>query len=390
MKIKYLCLGLIILSTWHCGGKQAAIDKVVENGVEVVLNHAQPYRLKGGISDLSLQDLFKIDTENDVIAASGVTDIFRFDVDGDGNVFILVPPKGPGNVVYKFSGDGKFVGSFGRMGQGPNELEYPSDLLVTPQGPIWILESPKNKVHVFDRDGKALEDLNPSKFEDIVPLLNNDYLISQLDIGDGKAKYFSLNLGLFDSNFKLIKELDRFGKAPNNQIYKNIPEKYVDGIRWIFLGKTSNDRVYIGNSERGYEILVFTLDGGLVRKIRKEYSRVPVSEEYKKKILKSYADFMPDYAEKIFFPDYWHPFKSFFIDEQDRLFVLTHELGANQGEFLFDIFNKDGVFVARRSINVYSDGNGVTFARIKGDRMYLVQEKPSGFKQMAVYRMLWK
>ena len=37
-----------------------------------------------------------------------------------------------------------------------------------------------------------------------------------------------------------------------------------------------------------------------------------------------------------------------------------------------------------------TNGRRQMLARIRGDRLYAVQEKPSGFKRLAVYRMIWK
>ncbi|MCX6560694.1 MAG: hypothetical protein NTZ26_09270 [Candidatus Aminicenantes bacterium] len=339
--------------------------------------------------NLSLQEIFRIDTEDDAVAASGLTDIYRFDADADGRIYILAPPDRQGNLVRRFSAEGKFIGSFGRVGQGPGESEYPNDLRAASGGRIWILESPKNKVHAFTPEGKFAEDISPFGFETILPLASGGCLATRLDAGNPQAKYFALSLGLYDSNFKLVKELDRFEKAPNSRVLEKIPEKYINGIKWIFLGQASSDRIYVGNSERGYEILVFDFGGRLIRKIRKEFAPVPVSDEYRLKFLKPYEEGMPAYAKKVYFPDSWHPFQAFFPDDHGRLWVMTYELGASPNEFIFDVFDQTGVFVARRSLNVRAEGVGMVQALIRGDRLYLVQEKPGGFKQLQVLRMIW-
>ena len=122
MRFRVLGICLAVLGTFHCAGQPDRIDKLTENGVEVVLNHETPYRLKDEPSKLTLENIRTIDTENDAIAASGVTDIYLFDVDRGGNIYIVVPPTGPRDCVYKFSPEGKLVTTFGRLGQGPNEL----------------------------------------------------------------------------------------------------------------------------------------------------------------------------------------------------------------------------------------------------------------------------
>jgi hypothetical protein len=117
---------------------------------------------------------------------------------------------------------------------------------------------------------------------------------------------------------------------------------------------------------------------------------VPVSEDYKKKTLKMYKDMMSDYAAKIFFPENWHPFQSFLADDEGRLLVMTYEPGVVPGEFIFDIFDQDGVFTSRLNLSVVAPSYDRISAWIRGNRLYAVQEKPSGFKRLAVYRMIWR
>lgn len=381
---------LAALLCLSCGDGRRGVDRTVENGVEVVLNRTRPAPLRGKPSNLTLEKVFALDTEDDATAAAGVTDIGMFDVDKAGNILVLVPPSGPRDCVLKLSPQGKLLSSFGRIGQGPNEMEYPNEVLANDNGEIWVFESPKNKIHVFDGEGKPLADTSPVKFETLVPLANGNHLVTRLDAGDPTQKYLAMAIELYGPGFRLVKELDRFGKVANRTIYEKVPEPYVSGIGFVFQGKASRDRIYVGNSDRGYEISVFDVEGRFVRKIRKEYAPVPVSDEHRKKYLKDYLEYMPDFARKIYFPENWHPFHAFFPDEEGRLWVMTYEPGDRPGEYIYDIFDKDGVFVARTGLNALHGGNGSLLARVRGNLLYAVEEKPSGFKRLNVFRMIWR
>jgi len=381
---------LTALLCFGCGGGGNGVQRTFENGVEVVLNPVNSVQLKRKPLVLTLERVFSLDTEDDATATLGVTDIVDFDVDRAGNILVLVPPTGPRDCVYKLSPDGNLLSSFARIGQGPNEVEYPGEVLANDDGQIWVLESPKNLVNVFDGEGKPLGERSPVKFESIMPLANGHYLVTRLDAADLTMKYLPMMIELYDPAFRLLKELDRSTGYANRTIYEKVPEPYVSGTGFAFQGKASRDRIYIGNSERDYEIRVFDLEGQLIRKIRKEYTPVPVTDDYKEKSLKDYLEYMPDYAKKIYFPGNWHPFHAFFPDEEGRLFVMTYEPGERPGEFVYDIFNKDGVLVAHTSLAAVHGGNGFLLARIRGGRLYAVEEKESGFKRLNVYRLTWR
>ena len=311
-------------------------------------------------------------------------------MDAEGNIYILRPPTSPGDLVFKFSVDGNLLTSFAPMGQGPYEAEYPNGILTVGKDRIWILEQPKRRYLVFDLDGKGIAQKELDRnYGDLALLKNGKFLVSRIYQEDMEAKYFPIIISLYDADFQKIRELDRFEKYWNRFIAPTLQEKIVCGTELIFLGKPQDERIYIGNSERGYEILVFDLDGRLFRKIRKDYFPVPVSQDYKDQYLENF-NFMPEYAVKIYFPHHWHPFHSFFLDDEGRLYVMTYEPGINPGEYMFDIFNEDGVFIARMSLRVHHWGWGHLNARARGNKLYVVQEKESGYKRLVVFRMKWE
>ena len=84
---KSIYLFLLLCLLIFCGQKQDEVEIIIEDGVEVVLNHLEPYKIKGETGNLVLKEQFTIDTEKDEIAAIGLSDISGFDVDSDGNIY---------------------------------------------------------------------------------------------------------------------------------------------------------------------------------------------------------------------------------------------------------------------------------------------------------------
>ena len=142
----------------------------------------------------------------------------------------------------------------------------------------------------------------------------------------------------------------------------------------------------MANEDKGNEIGVYDFEGRLIRIIRKDYRKIPFSESDKEKILKSSSEFMRKIA---YFPEFHPPFQSLVAGEDGTLLVQTFEPGQNQGEFMFDIFDKEGVFIGRKSLNVYVWENHL-WACMKGQKLYCLREKDSGYKELIVYNMNWE
>ena len=70
--MKKLCiimlLALILCFMVGCQDKAANVERFMEDGVEVIVNHLEPYKIRGEPSTLFLEETFTIDTERQDIA----------------------------------------------------------------------------------------------------------------------------------------------------------------------------------------------------------------------------------------------------------------------------------------------------------------------------------
>ncbi len=380
MMRKILCLILCLAFFLTCGPKQNKVEKIVEDGVEVVINHLEPYKIEGIQTTLALEQEITIDTENDEIAETGLVDIEAFDVDEEGNLYFIRWTSNE-NFVYKFNNRGGFMKSFVRRGQGPGEIEWGGSVKFIGDNELMIRDPGKTKFSIYNTEGKFLRDeLQKSHIYVNKIFSNGKYLVSWQDNSMSLENYIN-HLGLCESDFENIKEIYTYS-FPNVMVAKKV---YAPGNFWIT--GTSKDHIFIGEGKLGYNILVFNLEGNMIRKIRKEYARVELSEEYKRNFFerRKKSPILEKYELLKHFP----PFQFFFTDEEDRIFVMTYEKGATSNEWIFDIFTPEGVFFGRVPIKSRIDSREIAI-RAKHTRIYSTSEKESGYKELVVYKMRWE
>lgn len=376
-KSVFTLLGICLLVA--CGGGELKVDKVVEDGVEVVLNHLEPYKIQGQPSTLSLEKVLTIDLERADLEEAGLGSGGEWDVDDDGNIFI-VGFKNRENYIYRFDRAGLFTGSFGRRGQGPGELQWPFLSGVSGNGEIALTDY-LQKFIVYDLDGKVRREVKLRRPMFHVDVLGNGNTLAFMPRPElATANAYVDALILCDSEFTDLKILDRYEATLDNS--KQVP---------YFMWRVTGDRIIIANQARGYELWIYNLDGNLVRKVRKEYRPVRVTEEIKEAILG------PDYRrsgvpQDQYFPNPLPPLNQFFADDQGRIFVMTYETGAHPGEYLWDIFNPDGIFIGRIALNIFWAGLylGPHYTFIKNGHLYCHRAKETGFHELVVYKVTWK
>lgn len=390
MKRLFLCLLAVFLFI-SCKEKQSQIDKAIENGVEVVLNYLEPYELSGVPSKLAFEEMLTIDTEKDEVASTGMTAMEWFCLDNDGNIYFMMRDS-PGNFIYKYDAEGKFVRSFGRKGQGPGELSYGGNILSDDDGQLIVKDMTQPKYLLFTPDGVSVDEIKLGLNVDILKNLGNGTYLTFWQDSDPVRPVYRNHYCIGDAMLKTNREFyelefdDR--RAP----------RYMPGGSALIIG-ASDENIYVGDSRDGYVIKVFDLSGKLVKKIRKEFRPVALSAEYKAARRRRFERMGANGAEflsKLSFPSNFPPFRFLFTDDEGRLFVMTSEREGDR-TYLYDIFTKAGVFIGRcRLDNVHLTlfegrrlSDIVLDVQVQGDRLYCLREKDSGYLVLTVYRMMW-
>lgn len=373
---KLIYLVLILSLFFFCGPKLDKVERIFEDGVEVVINHVEPYVIDDESKILKAERKVLMDFESEEISKLGISDIRGFDIDSEGNIFMSVF-RGE-YCIYKFDKNGKFLTSFARKGQGPGELSrIARSLSINDKDEISTYDSSKQNFLVFDGEGNLLKEIPlPYRINRIFPLRNGNFLLAKFSGQRRSPFYYSVILALCDSGLREIKSLEEL-KIPNGP----------GASYWIAFG----DRIYVGSEERDYEIWIYDLEGNLIRKIRKEYKPVPIPDEIRVGWKKAYEKLRQQTGtrEEIEIRKSWPPYFAFFIDSEERLYVRTFEEGENKDEYIHDVFSSDGVFIGRISLNLSFD-RGYKYVKSSEQNIYGFLEKESGYEELVVYKINWE
>jgi hypothetical protein len=66
------------------------------------------------------------------------------------------PPNGIGRIS-KFSPDGKFIKTFGSYGYGPSQFRGPHSLAMDSRGRLFVADRGNRRIQIFDQEGKHLD-----------------------------------------------------------------------------------------------------------------------------------------------------------------------------------------------------------------------------------------
>lgn len=378
-KIIWLCILPVLFLC--CGQKEDKVEILMEDGLEVVVNHLEPYRIDGQESRIRLEEDFVIDLEDPTISELGLYGLDSFAVNSVGEIFLL-QQRTEADHLYKFSEDGRFLLSFAHNGQGPGELSQPTYITASPDGKILVCDPINAKVTLYRSDGSLDGEIAlQANIPLIHPLKNGLFVLFGRLRPEQEGRFLKYRLELCDHDLQFLKLLDEF-QIENYLVTRRI-QGTQPGIGVAFGGQ----RIFIGNEARGYEIWVYDQEGNLVRKIRKTFHPIPVTEAIKEKAM---ARSNENARPLLFFPEFLPPFRALFADEEGRLFSLTFEPGEEAGEYMIDVFNPDGVFTGRLSADIFTSLSTPLAALIKGERIYYIREKTDGFKQLIVERLLRK
>ncbi|MHB8094224.1 MAG: 6-bladed beta-propeller [Candidatus Aminicenantales bacterium] len=129
----------------------------------------------------------------------------EFVVDGKEGVYLLDKKNGR---VQHFSPDGKFIRSFGGIGQGPGEMsQAPTRIRLLEDGNLYVLDRGSARILMFSRQGEFLKSWPARASYDDIALSGGVYYLSNLLLTENHQPiHFGTRLDKIDGSFGIMYE----------------------------------------------------------------------------------------------------------------------------------------------------------------------------------------
>jgi len=373
IRIAISMISIVVLFSYTAGQKIKTVDDV-----KIIQNKKRPNPPNGTPSKMKLELETIIGESDDPDKA--FSQLSSFVVDDDGTIYALDFKE---QKIKVFDADGQFFRSFGEKGQGPGELQMPAGLHLAPGNELAVDDALGKKMVYFTKEGKYIRDVSYATRLALVNLLMDPFgnFIGREMKLEGQKMFFEIVK--LDTELKSVFSLDKIGfpiPIPGSGNKINL----MDAISIFQFDSAGN--IYYGRN-RDYEINKYTPEGKLVKSIRKEFQPQKITEEDKEEIL-SRLDSVPtagavNFREMFEFPKMFPPFQLFTLDEKGWIFVRTWEKGKEKDEFVHDIFDSEGRYIAQftSKINVSVWKNG---------KAYAADENEEGFNIIKRYKVSWE
>jgi len=293
--------------------------------------------------------------------------IRNFVIDEQGSIYVL---DGKNYRVQAFDDSGKFIRTIGRKGQGPGDLDYPLYLSINRTADELMVLQGVRRLSFFRTEGSFIRQLNiDNSVRAQLDSRGQIYLLEQARSKHGEWSFEVRKLSMFGTNLGIVASVP--GQGYTGKINPFFPYNYFQVDR--------SDNLVYGDS-RAYELLFFEpSEGKLFKKVVRNYSAIPVTEEDRKRELENTP---PEVQANLIFPRYHPVFTGLIVSDTGHILIRTNEK-AKDGRLIYDIFDSEGHYVSRIPLK----SSGITI--LKG-KYYGLEEDEDGFQYVKRYRVIWQ
>ncbi|MFZ2054397.1 MAG: 6-bladed beta-propeller [Candidatus Aminicenantales bacterium] len=343
------------------------------DGVTVVSNAKKPNSVKGQPSKIVLTEELTIGGGAD--PEQSFSQVSTFVVGADGAVFALDFKE---QKIKVFDRTGKFLRAIGKPGQGPGELGMASGIQLTADNTLIVADATNRRLALFKPSGEFIKNIPMSGTLGLANILldgKGNSIGQEMGFADGNAQMF-VEIKKFDPDLKPLFTLDKIEfpfPIPGSGTKMNILE-----LMSVYQFDPA-DNIYYGRNVN-YEIKVYSPEGKHIRTIQKEYDRVKVTQADIDEMLARIPNVTPgvNIKEMISFPEYFPPFQYFILDDKGRMFVRTYVKGKAKGEYVIDVFDAEGRFIAQFITKT-------DLRLLKAGKAYGIEESDEGYQTIKRY-----
>lgn len=354
---------LFLIVIISCIEQKSAWNGTIEekDGVITVKNPKEP---------MFRSDVLSLEEELSIRGVSGKQELIFAEVnsiavDGEGNIFVCDWKEGN---IKKFNQNGELLKIIGKKGQGPGEFGTLGRICISNKNELVVEDFDKRCLLFFSNRGEYLRSLLAGSMLLLGSTIDSkgNIISSTLKLSQSNPEY---ELIKFDANLGI---LFKIGYMPYQNLQNFNP--FIPTYTWAI---TKNDNIIYGYSNK-YELQVFDPAGKILKKIKKEYDPVKITELEKEEEIKKVLSYV-----SFDFPETHSAFQNIKLDDEGRIYVKTWKKEEIKKAYFFDIFDATGRYIAE----VYLEGTHHLF---KNNKLYLVEEDEDGFHVLKRYKVTWK
>jgi hypothetical protein len=234
-------------------------------------------------STITPKELWRISGDEDDEFLFGV--LSQIVSDEDGNIYLLDAQL---NEVMIFSPAGEYIRSIGREGEGPGEFRRASDMFLTADGNVAVLQRMPGKIVVLTPEGEPVGNLPVPEPEDggmqmfARGRLAGDNVILSTNRFARNAAGFEMTLALIAVDASGAQTATYLTRTEKND-FANMVYDEKTGIGALVWNAGRDGRVFISDDFDAYRVQIWNPDGTLDHVIEREYESRDRSEEEMKR-----------------------------------------------------------------------------------------------------------
>ena len=282
---------------------------------------------------LGLEKIYSISIDN--LDESYISNASWLQIDNDRNLYVLDHYEAK---IYVYDENGNFIKSFGRPGQGPNELERPLIFFIN-NSQLYIYESAKG-IKIWDFDGKYIDYIiQQGSFNFATPVPIDDFLLI-------------INYGRKDERGRMISEIAKYTKdfkLINHIVSIAVDQKKDPGFIPGLISFNNKNQFYWPQERNKYIINKYDFDGNVLLSFGRKYERKPYSDNYRSWYAERNASLI-ERGLRPKLPTYPPIVRYIITDDKGYIWVALGEWyydseGLFQLNVTFDIFDENANFL---------------------------------------------